>query len=497
MSKKNIVSKNNVIVIGAGFSGLATAILLAKAGYQVKVLEKNETVGGRALSRKYGKYQFDLGPSWYLMPDVFDNFFNQINIKLTDKVNLIRLDPAYRIYYGRDHYIDLPKNRQAIDTLFDNLEPDGSAKLAKFLDRTKLQYDVAMNRFVYQDLKDWKTLIDPVLITGFLKLDILNSWSNLVKKYFNSPEIHKLLLYPAAFLGSAPNNTPAMYALLNYVDITQGVWYPQGGMGAIAKVIYQQAEKMGVSFHFNTIVTELKSDQKQVTEVITNTQNFKTDLVISTADYAHTELDLLKPRDQTYSNNYWRNKTLAPSGFVINLGLERSIKSLKHHNLFLLDDWEHHFDQVFKHPDWPNNPSFYVCAPTKTDKTLAPTNHEVLFILVPVAAGLADTPQIKAAFTQQILTKLEQIIGEKIRPHIKAEYIMSVTDFAENYLAYKGTTFGLAHTLWQTAFLRPKHQSQKLKNLYYAGQYTHPGVGVPTALVSGQITAELIQQQHG
>lgn len=493
---KEKTSIKQVSIIGAGFSGLASAALLAQQGFQVSVFEKNEIPGGRALARKHNHFQFDYGPSWYLMPEVFQKFFSLFGKKTEDYYKLTRLDPSYRVYFDTNDYIDIPSDFSDWKKLFKSLETNGDKKIEEYIKHVEYQYQVAMDRFVYRDLRDWRLAFDPKLIDGIFRLNITGSWESLVKKYFTNPKSHKLLLYPAGFLGSDPKATPAMYALLNYIDAKQGVWYPQGGMGSVAKGIEKLAQEIDVNFHYSTEVLKIVSKNGRVEKLLTDKGEHRTDIVISASDYAMTELNLLETKDRTYESTYWEKKTLAPSGFVINLGLKSRLPKVIHHTLFLLGNWQDHFDQVFKNPQWPDNPSFYICTPSKTDNSVSPKGKDVLFILVPVAPGLKDTQTLRNRFRKQILDKVSEILELNLEEMIETELIFSVKDFAQTYNAYKGTTFGLAHTLFQTAFFRPDFRSQKLDNLFYVGQYTHPGVGVPTSIISAQIATEIIKNKY-
>ena len=486
------------IVIGAGFGGLSVSALLAKKGFDVTVIEKNSNPGGKALLYKEKGFSFDMGPSWYLMLEAFENFFAEFDKTTKDFYKTVRLDPSYRVFFENDDTVDIHADLEKNFALFDTLEENGAQKLKEYLKQSQYQYETALGGFIYRDYRSIRDILNWTILVEGMKLKIFKNLDKLARKYFSSDKARKLVEYSIAFVGGAPHISPAIYSLLTHCDLNLGVWYPIGGIGKIAESIYKLAKNQGVNFQFNQEVTRIDIKEKQAYKVTTNQAEYDTDIVVSSADYHHTETQLLDLGYQTYPPAYWEKRVLAPSAFLIYVGLNKKIKGLLHHNLYFNQDWIGYFKEVFgSSPVWPNNPSYYVCCQTQTEPTLAPPGGESLMILVLTAPGLQDTPQIREKYSIKILTHLDGILGENIQDAIVVKKIFAQNDFSTLYNAYKGTALGLAHTLRQTALLRPTHQSKKAANLYYCGQYTHPGVGIPVTLISSQIVSNRIEGDHG
>ncbi|NPV50013.1 MAG: phytoene desaturase [Candidatus Methanofastidiosum sp.] len=487
-----------IVVVGTGFGGLSAAALLAKNGFDVTVLEKNDHPGGRASVYSEKKFYFDMGPSWYLMPDVFENFYAQFGKKPEDFFELKKLDPSYRIYFGGEKVIDISADLEKNFALFDTFEKDGGKKLQKYLESAGKMYEVSIKELMYRDYRTIFDFMDPKLMSQGLKLNLLDNLDKFVSKHFESDEAKKIVEYSIGFLGSSPHNTPSFYHIMSHIDLTLGVWYPEGGMRKVADSVYRLAMSYGAKFHFDEPVVKIEVEDKKATRVITGKNSYNADLVIVNADYAHAELDLIDREYNTYSEQYWDKRVMAPSALVAYVGVDKKFDELAHHTLFLDKDWSKGFDTLFdpKKAAWPENPSYYVNVPSKTDTTAAPKGMDTLFILVPLAPGLKDTPEMREQFYNKIMDNLEKTIGQNIRDHIVVKRIFALTDFKERYNAYKGTALGLSHTMMQTALFRPSHKSKKVKNLYYSGHYTHPGIGVPMTLISSQIVAEEIIKEY-
>lgn len=485
----------NISIIGAGFGGLSAAAYLAQAGHQVTIHEKNSQVGGRASTWKKDGFLFDLGPSWYLMPDVFDAFFADFSKKTSDYYQTVRLDPAYRIFFSTDRFVDISPRLEDNYALFDTLEPDGGRKLQEYLQQTGHFYKTAMEKFVYRSFDSPLDFFDPSLISEAASLrQLLKSFDGFVSQYFTSDEAKKILEYVIVFLGGNPQITPALYSILSYVDMQLGVWYPQGGFGAVPQGMAQLCKQLGVKIQTNSEVSRINISQGKVVSLITKKGTYPAEAVISNADYHHTETALLPPQYQSYERKYWQSRVMAPSALLIYLGIDCKLPKLKHHTLILANDWMQHFDAIFSDPAWPQDPSYYVCAASKTDPTVAPKGQENIFILVPVASGLDDADSIRKPYADQIITHLSNQIAIDLHQHTLVKRIFSHQDFTSRYNAYQGTALGLAHTLKQTAFFRPKIQSPKIPNLFYAGQYTHPGIGTAPSVISGKIAAQKADQ---
>ncbi|HTY13189.1 MAG TPA: phytoene desaturase family protein [Candidatus Omnitrophota bacterium] len=485
-----------VLIIGAGCSGLAAAALLAKEGYAVTVVEKNAAPGGRARTLKTNGFTFDLGPSWYLMPEVFENYFARFGKKTVDYYQLKRLDPNYRVFFG-DGQVDVPADRRKIGELFGRLEPDGGEKLDRFMKSAEFQYRTAMKSFIYRAYRSFFDFFNWEIITKGPRLHIFEGLDRYVRRFFRSDRIRKILEYTVVFLGGSPDNTPALYSIMSHVDFNLGVWYPDQGMGSVVSALNKLGEEQGVKLLLSHNVLRIESENGQAKKVVTDKGVFAADIVLVNADYHHTETELLAPGDVSYSPKYWASRKMGPSAFLIYLGLNKKIKGLLHHNLYLDPSWNEHFKSIFDKPAWPEAYSYYISCTSKTDASVAPPGGEAVFILIPVAAGLVDTPEIRNKMFNLTIAHLEKLLGDEIKDNIVYQQIFAQRAFALAYNAYKGTALGLAHTLFQTAIFRPSHRSKKLKNLYYTGSYTHPGIGVPMVMVSAQIVSDLIRKDHG
>lgn len=495
----SLVMKMKVIIVGAGFGGLSAAALLAKDGYQVKVIEKNEGPGGRASVYSDQGFHFDMGPSWYLMPDVYEHFYANFDKKPEDFFELDRLDPSYKIYFSQDEVVDVESELEKNYALFDTFEENGGEKLKEYLASAEKMYELSVKELLY---KDYRTILDflngKMLMSG-IRLNILENLEHFVDRKFESDEARKIVQYSIGFLGSSPKRTPSLYHIMSHIDLTMGVFYPQGGMRRVANSIYELAQSLGAEFIFNEPVEQIMVENGVATGVKTSNGTYEADLVLVNADYPFTEIELLDDKYQTYPATYWEKKVLAPSSMVAYVGIDREMENLVHHNLVLDKDWAEGFDTLFdpEKAAWPDNPSYYVNIPSKTDRSAAPPGMDTLFLLIPLAPGLEDTEEHREKLYNYILDDLEAKTGENIRDHIVVERIFALNDFKDRYNAYKGTALGLSHTMRQTALFRPAHKSKKVKNLYYTGQYTHPGIGVPMTFISSEIVAKEINEDYG
>jgi len=489
------MGEKKVIIIGSGFGGLAAAGFLARDSYDVTVIEKNEQPGGRASVWKKDGFLFDLGPSWYLMPDVFENYFAEFGKKPSDYMKLKRLDPSYRVFFGKNDYVDISKNLDKNLEIFEKMEKGASEKMKKYLETSRYQYKVAMKDFIYKDYRHLTDFFKPKLVKEGIKLHMFDKLDSYAKRFFDSDRIRKILEYTIVFLGGSPFDSPALYSLMSHVDFDLGVWYPMGGMGELANAMYKLAKENGAEFIFNSPVKKIKVENNKTTGVETKDKKFKSDIVITNADMAWAEMNLLEKDYWSYSKRYWNSRKIAPSAYLLYLGLDKKLDSLVHHNLYFNPNWENHFSQIFKNPQWPDKPSYYVSATSKTDPITAPKGYENLFVLVPVAAGLEDTDKIRNKYFNMIIKHMEELFGESIVDSIILKRTFAHNDFSSRYNAFKGTALGLAHTLRQTAIFRPQHKSKKVKNLYYTGHYNHPGIGVPMVIISSQILANMISEK--
>ena len=480
-----------VAVIGSGFGGLSTACFLADAGADVTVYERNEQLGGRASRLYRDGFRFDMGPSWYLMPDVFERFFDYFDREPTDYYDLTRLDPHYGIYFKDGDSIDIPADYRAAIPLFEEYEEGAGAAFEDYLAEAERTYDVGMEHFVYRDRSRPEDWLDPGLAKHGRGLSFLGSMEDHVADYFEHPKLRQIVQYSLVFLGGSPSNTPALYNLMSHVDFNLGVYYPENGMGGVVDGIVAMAEELGVEFHTDHPVAEIRGRDGAFAVRTEGGREFFPDEVVSDADYAHTEQELLVSEDRQYDADYWDSRTYAPSAFLLYLGVEGDVDPLAHHTLVLPTDWDDHFDTIFgDDPSWPEDPAYYLCVPSETDDTVAPEGHSNLFALVPIAPGLDDSPARREQFRDLLLDDIATHTGVDIRDRIVFEETFSVSEFGERYNSMQGTALGLAHTLRQTSLFRPPHASTVVDGLYFTGSYTTPGIGVPMCLISGQLTAE-------
>ena len=486
----------NIVVIGSGFAGLSTACFLAKAGFAVTVVEKQATPGGRARQLIQDGFMFDIGPSWYWMPDVFERFFNEFEKKVSDYYSLDRLDPSYRIYW-QDGEMNVPANYNELKSLFESIEQGSGVQLDKFLAEANYKYQVGINKLVHKPGQSIAEFLDWDVIKGVFKLDVFTNMKKHVGKYFKNPKLQQLMEFPVLFLGALPQNTPALYSLMNYADIKLGTWYPQGGMYKIVEGIYSLANELGVKFEFNSDVQQINVVDGKAKSITYNqtTQHLPitvgADVVISAADYHFTETKLLPEKSRTYSNEYWNKRTMAPSCLLYYIGVNKKLKNILHHTLFFDTDFGVHGKEIYDSPAWPTDPLFYVSATSVTDKTTAPIGSENLFFLIPVASGLqGDTEELRDKYFDRIVKRFEEKIGEKIIDNIVYKKSYSVSNFVHDYNSFRGNAYGLANTLMQTAVLKPSCKSKKVINLFYTGQLTVPGPGVPPSLISGEVVAK-------
>jgi len=481
-----------VIVIGAGFAGLSSAAMLAKEGYQVTVLEKNDQPGGRARQWKKDGFTFDMGPSWYWMPDVFEEYYALFGKKVSDFYDLRRLDPSYRVYFGQDDYVDIPASRKGLDELFEQLEPGSTPRLKMFLDQAAYKYQVGMKDYVFRPSLSITEFFDVRLIRESFRIQLFDSMSKHVRKLFKEPKLIKILEFPVLFLGATPQNTPAMYSMMNHADLVLGTWYPMGGMHNIASAMASIAEEQGVSFHYHTEVSGIEVDQKKAHTIKTDQGDFEADIVVANSDYHHTDDQLLPEAYRNYSESYWNSRTMSPSSLLFYLGVNKKLDGLKHHMLFFDEDFELHAQEIYAEPKWPSKPLFYCSCTSQTDPTVAPEGHENLFVLIPLAPGLEDKDELREKYYHIVMERLEKYVGENIRDHVVLRRDYAMKDFEKDYHSFKGNAYGLANTLRQTAFFKPSLKSKKVKNLYYTGQLTVPGPGVPPSIISGQVVAREI-----
>jgi phytoene desaturase len=489
------VGKNKkVVVIGSGFAGLAAAANLAYKGFEVTVLEKNATPGGRARTFDAEGFTFDMGPSWYWMPDVFEHFFERLGRKRADYYELIRLDPSYTVTFADGDVMRVPATLDELEKMFEHYEAGSSQKLKKFLAEAEYKYKVGMGEFVQKPSHSIFEFADLRVLSSLFRLQMLTNMRTHVGKLFKNKKLRDLLEFPVLFLGATPQNTPAMYSLMNYADIVGGTWYPKGGMFKIIEAMLRVCEELGVKVRLEQNVTEIVVKNGMATQVITEKDIFDADFVVGGADYHHLDQKVLKPEHRNYDEKYWDKRTMAPSSLLFYLGVKGKISGLEHHNLFFDEDFDAHAHEIYTEPRYPAKPLFYASAPSKTDDTVAPEGCENLFLLIPLAPDLEDNEETRELYYDIIMTRLERWTGQEIRSKVIYKRSFAHNDFKQDYNAYKGNAYGLANTLLQTAFLKPKLRAKKIKNFYFTGQLTVPGPGVPPSLISGAIVADEIEK---
>lgn len=487
MSKK-------AVVIGAGFAGLSAASFLARDGFDVTLLEKHDMAGGRARKMVAAGFTFDMGPSWYWMPDIFERYFAQFGKRTTDYYELERLDPSYVIYFGQDDLMKVPADRDAFFDMFEKLEPGSTENLKKFLDESAYKYEVGIKDFVFRPGNSILEFMDVRVFASVFKLHMFRSISSYIRKYFKHPQLIQLLEFPVLFLGATPEKTPALYSLMNYADITLGTWYPKGGMHEVIKGMVTLAEELGVKMQYKKEVSRIEIIKGFAKRVHCNGEIYEADVVVGGADYNHVEQHLLDAPYRVYNKAYWDKRVLAPSSLLYYVGIDKKLKNMWHHTLFFDTPFAPHADKIYEHPGWPEDPLFYTSCPSISDPTVAPEGCENVFFLIPVAPGMEDTQEIRDRYFDMIVERFERLTGNEIKDHIIYRKDYGYSNFVEDYHSFRGNAYGLANTILQTAFLKPKMRSSKVKNLFYTGQLTTPGPGVPPSLISGEVVSNEIKK---
>jgi len=485
-------NSTQIAVIGSGFAGLSAACHLAKQGFNVTIFEKNDSIGGRARQFQADGFTFDMGPSWYWMPDVFEGFLREFGHEVADFFELKKLDPGFVINFENNESLSVPAELPDIYKVFETLEPGSAARLKTFLKEAEYKYGVGMRDLVYQPgLSVWE-FMDWRLLKSLFGMGVFQSFSAHARKYFKHPQLLQLMEFPMLFLGAMPKDTPALYSLMNYAALSQGTFYPMGGMYKMIEAMEKVALNLGVTIKTSAEVQKIEVQQGKATGLHTSAGFFPADYVIGAADYHHVEQHLLPETARQYNTDYWDSRVMAPSSLIFYLGVNKNLDNLQHHNLFFDADFEGHAEAIYKKPAYPEQPLFYLCCPSKTDPSVAPEGMENLFILIPLAPGLDDSPALREASFKKVMERLETHCGQPIHPNIIYQRSYSLTDFQEDYHAFKGNAYGLANTLFQTAIFKPKMKSPKVNNLYYTGQLTTPGPGVPPSIISGAVVSKLI-----
>ena len=478
-----------IFIIGSGFSSISASTYLAKKGHNVVVFEKNSTIGGRARQFKKDGFIFDIGPSWYWMPDVFESYFNDFGKKVSDYYKLEKLNPAYEVYFDKLDSVKIGDSLEKICKEFDRIEPGSGVVLKTFMEKAEKHYEIAVKDMVYKPGISPLELVNKKTIVR-LKYFLTNIKKE-VEKYFKNEKLSQILQFPVLFLGAKPSNTPAFYNFMNHADFGLGTWHPEKGMYSVIEGMKKLAEEFGVSFETNQNVEKIIVNRNCATGIVVNGEEKYCDIIISGADYHHTE-SLLEEKFRSYKDSYWEGKTFAPSSLLFFVGLNKKIQRVSHHTLFFDVDFDLHATEIYDNPKWPSKPLFYGNFPSITDHSMAPNGKEACFFLIPIAPGIDDSDKTREKYFEIIINRLEKLTNQSIKDHILFKKSFCVKDFEKEYNSYKGNAYGLANTLKQTAFLRPKMISKKVENLYFTGQLTVPGPGVPPSIISGKIVSDLI-----
>lgn len=482
-----------IAIIGSGFSGITAAAYCAKAGDEVHVFEKNDRLGGRARQFKTDNgYVFDMGPSWYWMPDVIDKFFTDFNDLRSNYFELLQLNPQFEMVFA-DGGLHIPASFEELRTLCETLEKGGAKQLDAFMKEAQEKYEISMNQFIYKPSLSWTEFASITIAKSAFKLQILTSFKKHIRQFFTHPKLIALMEFPVLFLGAMPEDIPAMYSLMNYGGYKLGTWYPEGGFASLVDAMVKVAKKQGAHFHLQTNVEQIVTAQGKATHVKVNGDLIPFDVVISAADYHHTEQQLLKKEEQNYTSAYWDQKTFAPSCLIYYLGFDKKIPNLQHHTLFFENDLDQHADEIYKNKKWPSKPLFYACCPSKSDPIVAPEGHENVFLLMPIATGLHDTEALRETYFKEMIKRLEKHTQtQDLEKSLDYKKSYCIADFKSDYNAFEGNAYGLANTLRQTAVLKPSIRNKQIKNLFYTGQLTVPGPGVPPSIISGNIVANQV-----
>ncbi len=479
-----------VAVIGSGFAGLAAATVLADAGSRVVVLEKNATIGGRARSFSAEGLTFDMGPSWYWMPEIFEEYFNRFGQSASDFYDLVRLDPSFSICFGDGELMDVPASTEELVALFESLEPGSGPRLRAFLDEAAFKYQVGMREMAHMPGRSLLEFARWRVLGALFRMNLFKSFHAYVRGYFRHPKLIRLLEFPILFLGGTPATTPALYSLMNHAELRLGTWYPMGGMHRIIDGMREVAEAAGVEIITGAPVSRIAVDGGLARGLELDGASVPAEAVVAAADYHHVEQQLLEPDYRRYDESYWSSRVLAPSALIYYLGVRGRVDGLRHHTLFFDEDLDGHARDLYDDQRWPERPLFYVCAPSRTDPSVAPPDCENLFVLVPVAPGLHEENETADRYYDLVMERIERQVDQPLRSRVFYRRSYGVRDFQTDYNALRGNAYGLANTLRQTALLKPSMNSPKVANLFFAGQLTVPGPGVPPTLISGQIAAK-------
>lgn len=483
----------STIIIGAGFSGLSAASHLALKGFKTQILEKNHYAGGRAQRFVANGFTFDMGPNWLMMPKQIDRYFQKFGYEKEDFLEILELDPAYRIYFGKDDFLDMPRDPEEVKELFESVEPGSHSKFNKFYQKAAKSAHYAHALFSTSTSRHLRLFSDPFFYWNYFGKKMLP----YLRSLFKDERLVKALSYSSMWIGSSVKELSAFYNALTYTNMKEGLWFPKGGIYSLVQAMEQIALKQGVELHYDSDVKSFNLIKGKVLSAMVDKRSFYADYFVASADYHHVDRQLLVSDFSNYSERYWEKQKLAPSALIFYIGIKKKVPGLKHHNLFFDSDLEKHSSEIFQKPKWPDMPVFYVCCPSKTDRGMAPTGSDSLIVQIPVASGLEDHGKVREHYYNMVIRRLEKILKTNIRNHIGFHRTFAVSDFAREYNAYKGNALGL---LPNRRILLPRKlrmHSKRVPNLLYTGHMSSPGPGIPFALHSGEVLAKKLYRMVG
>jgi 1-hydroxy-2-isopentenylcarotenoid 3,4-desaturase len=484
----------SVAIIGGGIGGLATANRLAKAGFEVTVYEKDSQLGGRAGQKQQDGFTFDTGPSWYLMPGVFERYFAQFDVNVTDALQVKRLSPGYKVFFDGHAPLTITGNLSIDQRTFDKIEPGAGEALTQYVEASYEIYQLALKHFLYTDFTNPRSLIHPRVLrrTSHLINLLRTPLHTYVSRYISHPQLQQVLEYPMVFLGTSPFEAPSMYSLMSALDFQEGVYYPKKGMYSIVELLVKIGTSLGVTYHTDTEILRISHRRSKARSLLlANGETVSHDIMISNADLHFTETQLLAPEAQSYPEHSWHKRQSGISALLMYLGVKGELPNLEHHNLYFVKDWQRNFDEIYKDKQLPTTASMYVSRTSATDPSTAPHGHENLFMLVPLPTGLTLDREALEALSRQYLDAFAAAANiPDLKRRIVSKSLFGPDQFRDRFYAWEGTALGMSHVLKQSALWRIPPRSKKLRNLYYVGANTMPGIGVPMCLISADIVAD-------